>query len=58
VDNDAAKGPAKAPVTIVEFSDYQCPYCSRAETTVEEVLKKYGQGAPRVSRLSAAVRHW
>ena len=42
VDDDASKGPAKAPVTIVEFSDYQCPYCSRAEATVQEVLKKYG----------------
>ncbi len=42
VDDDAAKGPAKAPVTIVEFSDYQCPFCSRAETTVGDVLKKYG----------------
>jgi protein-disulfide isomerase len=42
LDDDAAKGPAKAPVTIVEFSDYQCPFCSRAETTVTEVLKKYG----------------
>lgn len=42
VDDDASRGPAKAPVTIVEFSDYQCPYCSRAEQTVTEVLKKYG----------------
>ncbi len=41
-DDDAAKGPAKAAVTIVEFSDYQCPFCSRAESTVTEVLKKYG----------------
>ena len=41
-DDDPAKGPAKAPITIVEFSDYQCPYCSRAETTVTDVLKKYG----------------
>jgi protein-disulfide isomerase len=41
-DDDASRGPAGAPVTIVEFSDYQCPYCSRAEVTVEEVLKKYG----------------
>jgi len=41
-DDDSAKGPAKAPITIVEFSDYQCPYCSRAETTVTDVLKKYG----------------
>jgi protein-disulfide isomerase len=50
VDDDAAKGPAKAPVTIVEFSDYQCPYCSRAETTVQEVLKKYGDKVRLVYR--------
>ncbi len=35
-------GPSKAPVTIVEFSDYQCPFCQRAEGSVKEVLKKYG----------------
>jgi predicted DsbA family dithiol-disulfide isomerase len=36
-----AKGPADAPVTIVEFSDYQCPFCRRAEPTVQEVLSRY-----------------
>jgi protein-disulfide isomerase len=41
VDDDASKGPANAPVTIVEFSDYQCQYCSRAEPTIAQVLKKY-----------------
>jgi protein-disulfide isomerase len=41
IGDDAARGPARAPITIVEFSDYQCPYCSRAEVTIEEVLKKY-----------------
>ncbi|HKB07604.1 MAG TPA: thioredoxin domain-containing protein [Candidatus Polarisedimenticolia bacterium] len=50
VDDDASKGPAKAPVTIVEFSDYQCPYCSRAEQTVTEVLKKYGDKVRLVYR--------
>ena len=34
-------GPANAPVTIIEFSDYECPYCKRAEPTVREVLKAY-----------------
>jgi protein-disulfide isomerase len=34
-------GPEKAPVTIVEFSDYLCPYCQRAEATVNQVLEKY-----------------
>jgi protein-disulfide isomerase len=36
-----ATGPASAPVTIIEFSDYECPYCKRAEGTVREVLKAY-----------------
>ncbi|QXD14751.1 DsbA family protein [Rhodocaloribacter litoris] len=35
------RGNPEAPVTIVEFSDFQCPYCARATGTVEEVLAKY-----------------
>ncbi|MCA2981856.1 MAG: thioredoxin domain-containing protein, partial [Myxococcaceae bacterium] len=41
-----AKGPSKgnatAKITIVEFSDFQCPFCSRAEPSVDEVMKTYG----------------
>jgi protein-disulfide isomerase len=36
-----SRGPADAPVTIIEFSDYQCPFCRRAEPTVKEVLERY-----------------
>jgi protein-disulfide isomerase len=35
------KGPAQAPVTIVEFSDFQCPFCSRVVPTVDKVMKDY-----------------
>jgi protein-disulfide isomerase len=37
-----AKGPANAPVEIVEFSDFQCPYCLAANPTINRVLEKYG----------------
>jgi protein-disulfide isomerase len=36
------RGPAKAPIEIVEFSDFQCPFCLRAHPTVTELLKTYG----------------
>jgi protein-disulfide isomerase len=36
-----SKGPADARVTIIEFSDFQCPYCQRTLGTLEQVLAKY-----------------
>ncbi len=35
-------GGAKAPVTIVEFSDYQCPFCKRGEESIQKVFETYG----------------
>jgi protein-disulfide isomerase len=45
-----SRGGEKAPVTIIEFSDYQCPFCKRAEDTVNEVLKIYGDKVRLVYR--------
>jgi protein-disulfide isomerase len=36
--NGPAKGPAKAAVTIVEFSDMQCPHCAKATSVIEQLL--------------------
>ena len=36
-----AKGPADAPIQLVEFSDFHCPFCKRVEATIAQVLKKY-----------------
>ena len=36
-----ARGPATAKVTIVEFSDFQCPFCARVNATLEQLLRDY-----------------
>jgi protein-disulfide isomerase len=41
-DDDPARGAANAPVTIVEFTDFQCPACAAMHPVLEEVLKSYG----------------
>lgn len=41
-DDDAVKGNANAPVTIIEFSDYECPFCERHfQETYPQLLKEY-----------------
>lgn len=37
-----SKGPKDAPITIVEISDFQCPYCKKSQATVKAVEEKYG----------------
>ncbi len=42
VDGSPTKGSEDALVTLVEFSDYECPFCSRADVTVRQLQKEYG----------------
>lgn len=37
-----AKGPENAPVTIYQFSEFQCPFCARVEPTVDQIMATYG----------------
>lgn len=41
VGKSPAQGPASARITIIEFSDFQCPFCKRGYKTMEEVQKMY-----------------
>jgi protein-disulfide isomerase len=38
-----AFGPANAKVTVVEFSDFQCPYCGKAASVVDQIKEKYSE---------------
>jgi len=40
-DDDAVRGPEDAKITIVEFSDFECPFCGRAIPVVEQVMEEY-----------------
>ena len=43
-------GGPNAPVTMIEFSDYECPFCKRADETVQQVMKTYGDKVRLVHR--------
>ncbi|MGC4080780.1 MAG: DsbA family protein [Vicinamibacterales bacterium] len=47
-----ARGNTSAPIELIEFSDFQCPFCQRANPTVEQVLKTYG------SQIKFVYRHY
>ena len=57
VDDDPARGDANAPVTIVEFTDFQCPACGAMHPVLEEVLKSYGNKVRFVVRDFPLVQH-
>jgi Na+/H+ antiporter NhaA len=41
-ERDHVRGPDTAPVTLVEYGDYQCPYCGQAEVVIRELLDDFG----------------
>jgi len=41
-ERDHTQGPAAAPVTLVEYGDYECPYCGEAEEIVQEIQELLG----------------
>ncbi len=36
-----SKGPKNAPVTLVEFSDFECPFCRRVQPTLDKIMERY-----------------
>lgn len=48
IDGSPVVGPANAKVTIVEFADFQCPYCLRANPTLDKILADYPKDVKRV----------
>jgi hypothetical protein len=56
VDDTRTKGRPEAPITIVEFSDFQCPFCKNASTTVGHLAEKYGEDV-RLAFRDVPLRH-
>ena len=42
-ERDHAEGPANAPITLVEYGDYECPHCGRAYPIVKEIQRNFGK---------------
>ena len=44
-ERDHVRGPVDAPVTVVEYGDFECAYCGQAEPVVRELLREFGDVA-------------
>jgi Na+/H+ antiporter NhaA len=47
---DHARGPEDAPVTLLEYGDYECPYCGQAEVVIRDLLESFGDDVRYVWR--------
>ena len=50
IDDDPSRGPAAAPVTVIMFSDFQCPACARTHPILKSVLAEFGDKVRLVVR--------
>jgi protein-disulfide isomerase len=42
-DSDPTIGPANAPLTVVAFSEFQCPYCAKGTAVLQRIIEEYGE---------------
>jgi Na+/H+ antiporter NhaA len=49
-ERDHLRGPPDAPVSVVEYGDFECPYCGQAEAVVRELLGRFGNDVTYVFR--------
>ena len=52
--NGPSRGPADAPVTVVEFSDLQCPHCKEAQPTIDKLMAEEKERPPGIPEFPAA----
>ncbi|MDD9936047.1 MAG: thioredoxin domain-containing protein [Myxococcales bacterium] len=57
VNKSASKGPKDALITIIEFSDFQCPFCTRVNPTVAKIQETYGKDVRIVFKHNALPFH-
>jgi protein-disulfide isomerase len=57
IDDRPWKGGANAPVTIVEFTDYECPSCGATQPVLEDVAKEFGNKVKLVVRNFPLAQH-
>jgi hypothetical protein len=56
-DIDHIRGPVDAPLTLIEYGDYQCPFCGTATDVVEDLRERFGDGCATSGASAARGQH-